>query len=389
MNSGYEGWNSGLANPEAFEAIITQVRAALVADASRSFESYLWQYSYDKSQAFVDGLENYTHHPYRHHNYRGADKVNFGDGFCLYRFAPPKRRKPRGSVLLVPSLVNRGYIMDLLESLSLARFLQKRGLDVWILEWRNPITAKEPAKAASFDDYIADLCTSIEHIRNSSGNDKISLLGYCMGGIFALAAAQLQRQSVLCLSLVASPWDFSAYNSAYHKGLIAMIRLYGQFLQQQSACPPLLWEEMVQSYFWCLNPCVGLNKFANFASLPMASSAAQKFVALEDWLNDSAPLGVDLAVRLCEEWYGCNLTQAGRFQIGGESLQLSKIEVPVQIVIAAKDRVVPPASSAALLGGLLQARAVTVPLGHIGIMASERAETLLWGDIADFFLNAT
>ena len=40
--------------------------------------------------------------------------------------------------LLVPSLVNRGYVLDLMPDVSLARYLSAAGVPVYLLEWNTP-----------------------------------------------------------------------------------------------------------------------------------------------------------------------------------------------------------------------------------------------------------
>ena len=55
----------------------------------------------------------------------------------LLRFAPerPKYARP---VLLVPSLINRWYVLDLRPGASLVEALVGAGFDVWCLDWGVP-----------------------------------------------------------------------------------------------------------------------------------------------------------------------------------------------------------------------------------------------------------
>ena len=53
----------------------------------------------------------------------------------LLRFVGPRKGKP---LLLVPSLINQWYVLDLRAGASLVAALVESGLDVWCLDWGAP-----------------------------------------------------------------------------------------------------------------------------------------------------------------------------------------------------------------------------------------------------------
>ena len=62
---------------------------------------------------------------------------------ALYRFRSAEGAAPRPNrapLLLVPSLINRWYVLDLRPGASLARALVDAGFDVYCLDWGVPPT---------------------------------------------------------------------------------------------------------------------------------------------------------------------------------------------------------------------------------------------------------
>ena len=278
-------------------------------------------------------------------------------------------------VLLVPSLINRAYILDLTARRSFARYLRERGLRPYLLDWGAP-GAEE--REFGLDDYILGrLEPALEAVRRDAGRPVV-LAGYCMGGTMVLPLAA--RSDVAALVLLATPWDFRADGghqarliAAHLPGLTALIGGLGQL-------PP----DALQAMFAALDPLLAARKFSAFAALPPASAAARNFVALEDWLNDAVPL-TGLVARAClEDWDGANAPAEGRWLVGGEAVQPERMTCPALNVVPARDRIVPPASAAALSAALPHVETWRPPLGHIGMMASPRTKRLLWRKLANW-----
>ena len=147
--------------------------------------------------------------------------------------------------------------------------------------------------------------------------------------------------------------------------------------------------DALQVMFAALDPLLAARKFSAFAQLPPASAAARSFVALEDWLNDAVPLTGPVAHACLEDWYGSNTPARGAWRVGGEAVLPERVRAPALNVVPARDRIVPPASAAALSAALGHVETWRPPLGHIGMMASPRAKRLLWRRLADWVVANT
>ena len=318
---------------------------------------------------FLAGIEGYRAHPYRR---RLVDPpVLWQSGTTrVVAFGGEASGAP---VLLVPSLVNRAYILDLTAQRSFARYLRERGLRPYLLDWGAP-GAEE--REFGLDDYILGrLEPALEAVRKDAGQP-LTLAGYCMGGTMVLPLAA--RSDVAALVLLATPWDFWA--DGRHQARLIAAHLPG--LTALIECLEQLPLDALQAMFAALDPLLAARKFSAFAALPPSSAAARNFVALEDWLNDAVPLTGPVARACLEDWYGANAPANGAWRVGGQAVRPERVTCPALNVIPARDRIVPPASAEALSTALPHVETWRPPLGHIGMMASPRAKRLLWRRLA-------
>ena len=288
-------------------------------------------------------------------------------------------------VLLVPSLVNRAYVLDLAEGQSLARWLPRsstagQGLRPFLLDWGDPGEAEQRFDLSA---YIARIRRALKHVKRETGQTPI-LLGYCMGGNLALAAAVTAPEDVAALALLATPWDFHA-GGAHHAALVqALAPALVPAPASAGEAPPMLEVDTLQGFFWALDPFTALKKFTQFAALPEGSDAERRFVAMEDWLNDGVPLAGAVARECLLGWYGENRPVQGRWLIDGRPVLPQDWRKPALVVLPERDKLVPKEGAAALLTQMPQAKRLDAPSGHIGMMVGPRAEAGLWQPLADW-----
>lgn len=136
------------------------------------------------------------------------------------------------------------------------------------------------------------------------------LVGYCLGGTLALAAAALRP--VEGVALIATPWHFAGFGT----GARARIAALWQAAEPTCAALGLVPMEVLQSGFWRLDPARTVAKFEAFGTLDPRSPKAQAFVALEDWADAGAPLTYAAGRQLFEGFFGDDLPGTGRWQPG-------------------------------------------------------------------------
>lgn len=321
-----------------------------------------------RAAAYLDGLEAYRRHPYRRSVVRAPARWREGASRLLDYGSDPAAP----GVLVVPSLVNRYYVLDLLPERSFLRHLAAAGLRPLVVDWGEPGPAERDRDLAGYIDRLGRAFDAAAQLTAGP----VAVVGYCMGGLLALALALRMQQQVSRLALLATPWDF-------HAGREAQARFLGAFggcLSAPGSGP--LPVEIVQALFFMLDPFLGQRKFVRFAALDPAGETARGFAALEDWINDGVPLPLAVARECLCSWYGDNAPGRGLWQVAGATVEPQHWHRPALVVIPRRDRIAPSASAEPLAAAIAKAEVLRPSLGHIGMMSAARAPEMLWDPIA-------
>jgi polyhydroxyalkanoate synthase len=278
-------------------------------------------------------------------------------------------------ILVVPSLINRFYVLDLLPERSFLRHLAGRGLRPLVVDWGAPGSEE---RGFDLTDYVAGRLESAFEAALRLAGAPIGIAGYCMGGLFALALALRRPDETGCLALLATPWDFHAERAQLAR-FFDVIADYLPLLCDDRGALPV---EVIQSLFFMLDPFSAERKFTRFAALDPNGDKARAFVALEDWVNDGVPLAAAVARDCARSWYSDNEPARGLWQIGGETVDPKQLRSPALVVVPSRDRIVPPSSAEALVAALGGAAVLRPPLGHVGMMSAARAPKTLWTEIS-------
>jgi len=277
------------------------------------------------------------------------------------------------SVLFVPSLINRAYILDLMPDGSMLRYLAGQGVRPLLLDWGWP---GEAERQFSLTDYIAG---RLERAMMALPG-KIVLAGYCMGGLLALAASIRQPQKIAALALLATPWDFQAADPEGARRVAACLPNLEPLMQFGGTLPI----DALQTLFTMIDPFSVCNKYRSFAGLDKTSLRARRFVAMEDWLADGVPLAAPVARETLGGWYGANAPANGKWRVAGLSIDPTALDVPVFCAIPERDKLVPPESARPLAKLLNKATVIAPAAGHVGMIAGTNAKTALWQPFADW-----
>lgn len=325
----------------------------------------------EDDRALIAGIAAYRRHPWQ----RGLEdppSLWAEGGSRLFDYGATAPVPPSGPVLLVvPSLVNRAHVLDLMEGGSMLRWLAARGLRPLLLDWGWP---GQTERRFTLTDYIAGRLERALTVAARFAEGPVVLVGYCMGGLLALAAAQRRPDLVRALALLATPWDFHAADAERARAVASLVPLFEPVFALHDALPV----DLLQTLFALLDPFAVAAKYRAFARLDPTSPRARLFVALEDWLNDGVPLAAPVARECLTGWYGRNDPARGAWRVAGLAVDPRAISASTFVAIPARDRIVPP-QSARPLAALLPRAAVHEPAaGHIGMVAGSGAEAALW-----------
>ncbi len=321
-------------------------------------------------EAFADGVLAYRRSPHRRNLSEPA--VVWQDGTTRLLDYRPAGGQP---LLVIPSLVNRAYILDLTERRSLMRWLAKRGYRPLLVDWGRP--ADDEADFTLTDYVCGRLEDALDAVRRLDRRPPM-VLGYCMGGNLAVALALRRHRDVGGLILMAAPWDFHAGQPASIAALPLVSAGLGISMEIAGELPT----DILQSLFFGLDPFLVIRKFERFARLDPDSEKAHAFIELEDWLNDGVPLVTKVAKECLDGWYVANTPARKRWRIAGRAVDPARLDLPALVIVPARDRIVPPDSALALASLIPGADMLRPPQGHIAMTVGAGCEHDVWEPMA-------
>jgi len=265
-------------------------------------------------------------------------------------------------IVFVPSLINGPEILDIDPDRSLMMALAAQGFRAMLLDWGAPTP----------DESTLDIGGHVTKLLNpllASLGEPPVMIGYCIGGTIALAAAA--TAPVRALGMIATPWNFEAFPQ---KSLDALDLLWTK-MEPEARTLGMLPMEALQLVFWQLDPRRTLDKFDRFGRSPDPNAEAS-FVPIEDWANAGPPMAYAAARELMDDLFASNATGRGRWMVDGHPVLPENIAVPTLQIVSTTDRIV-PAVTAADLG-----ERISLGLGHVGMIVGGQARTSVWEPLA-------
>jgi polyhydroxyalkanoate synthase subunit PhaC len=297
----------------------------------------------------------------------------------LYRYRSD-RREHAVPVLLVFALINRPDVFDLRPGHSFVEHLLGEGFDVYLLDWGVP---DDEDADRGLDSYVCDeLRWGIRETLRSSGQDEVTLLGWCIGATLCAMHCALGNAAVRNLVLLTAPIDTDG-------------SLYARWIGHDEFDPALV------AAGWPSVPGQTID-FANKLMKPVANHwttyrrlwqdvlagkpVRDSWQPMAKWVADNPPF----PGRAYSEWlawmYRDNRLVDGRLRLRGRRVDLRRIDQNLLVVTAAGDHIAPRSGTLPILD-LVASEDVTHfdrPGGHIGLMAGSKAKHEIWPDLADW-----
>lgn len=283
-------------------------------------------------------------------------------------------------IVMVPSLINRHYVLDLMPERSFVEYLVARGHDVFIIDWGTP-TAED--RYLDFDticdQYIA---RAIRRACRLAQSEKAHLMGYCLGGTLAVIHAAVRPERIATLSLLAAPIDFHDDGplSVWTRSKTFDV---GAIVDGTGNVP---WQ-LMQGAFVMLRPTLNLTKAVTLLDRLWDDDKLDSFFGLETWGNDNVSFPGACYQRYIEELYRNNALLEGTFTLSGQPVRLEAITCPLLNITFKHDSIVPYESAAVLSERIrsTDAELLRLPGGHVGAVVSRKAAQGLWPKMATFW----
>jgi polyhydroxyalkanoate synthase len=316
------------------------------------------------------------------------------------------------SILIIYATINRFHILDIDHNRSVIRSLISKGLDVYVLDWGYPSAFVD----TSLDDYVEFVKQAVAYIqlknkqnnkkiynsfntKNDSENskkiiktdddsqayNKVSLLGYCWGGVIALLYASIYDKNVKNLTLLASPIDLEKDNTILSTWAKAVdidnyIDQFGHFDGM-----------IIDMGFVMRNPA--RNAYDKYASLLQKNKdlkSLKMFMSVERWLYDSPIIPGKFLKQMINDCYKNNLLVKDKMKIHDKSVILKDIHMPILTIVSDNDDIVSAKSSLEINNHISskEKRILRVPGGgHVGLCISKTAHEKIWPKAAEWILS--
>ncbi|MCK0069169.1 alpha/beta fold hydrolase [Kordiimonas laminariae] len=368
--AGKAGLDSGVWHPQ-LEAAVANLKEQLDGVSDAAFQKELEKQASVRKNKFLKGLNQYLAH---------AFEPPVTDAPITYEIGCVKLHDLGGEgapILLVPSLINPHYILDLMPGRSLATFLRNQGYRPLLVNWGDP---GDEEKYFGLDGYISErLIPIIEHVVQMAGK-AIPLVGYCMGGTLSVAVAARTEGLISQLVLLAAPWDFNTDKP--HPGrrnAPQMLRFLDKLVEGST-----VGVDVLQTFFTSVDPTLNDRKFRAYADGKHEGEAVDFFAAMEMWANNGGPLAKKVGQECLSYWYEQNLTMKGEWLVAGLPVRPEDIDCPTFVVAPKGDRLVPQASAFAIAEKISSVTKHVPPSGHIGMVVGDRAKKGLWEPLVNW-----
>lgn len=297
----------------------------------------------------------------------------------LYRFRGDKAPDDDAPVvLLVPSLINQWYVLDLRDGHSVAQACVDAGFDTYCLNWGEP---NDEDRYLEWEAVLHRLGRVIRRVKRFAGTDQLGVLGYCVGGTLTSIYAALHPDEIAALINLAGPIDFS---HAGHLGLMTDRRWFdAAAIAEAGNVSP----EQMQSGFVAMRPMGQITKWMVLGERGHNPDFFDAFAALDTWANDNVAFPAAAYRTYIEDLYQDNLLVKGEHRVGGQAVDLAQINCPTLTVATDADHICPEPAARGLHEAVSSddKEIFIISGGHVGAVVGSRGPRKLYPKVVEWF----
>ena len=284
-------------------------------------------------------------------------------------------------ILMIYAPINRFHIMDISQERSVVKSLLSKGLDVYLLDWGYPGWEDSSLSLTDYVNYVRD---AIQDIKDKTGENNVSILGYCWGGIIALAYSALNNENVRNLTLMAVPVDFSKDNTilANWARIIDSDQIVDEFGHLDG--------QVLDIGFLMRNPPrYTFDKYLNLFERYNDKQFVDDFISVEKWLYDTPIIPGNLYRQVINNCYKNNLLISNKMKVDGNTVDLKKITAPLLTIVAEDDDLISPESTLAIKDYVSSKDKASLSTagGHVELCTGKMAHEKLWPQAAKWILS--
>ncbi|MGI8609221.1 MAG: alpha/beta fold hydrolase [Candidatus Dormibacteria bacterium] len=317
--------------------------------------------------------------------------IDEGPQRTVYRYAPRGGRGGTGlPVLLVPPLAAPAICFDLRRGCSVAEHLLSEGRRTYLVDYGSIAFSDRDLGLEHWIDEVVP--KAVEAVSRDAGGAPVILVGWCLGGIFALlAAADRKSLPIAAIAAIATPFDVGAVPTIAPLRPLANLTggrlLTGVYRALGGAPAPI-----VRRAFQLSSVDKMITKpLAIAMNLHDRESLAQ-IEAVDRFTDNMLAYPGRTFGQLYHRFFRANDLAGGHLDIAGRRILLENVRVPV-LIIAGESDVLAPKRAVHRLTRLLpnapRRRYRVCPGGHLGVLTGRGARHGTWKYLDEFIEENT
>jgi polyhydroxyalkanoate synthase len=293
------------------------------------------------------------------------------------RYAPDRPKAYPVPVLIVTPLLVKPYILDLAPALSFVEYLTAQGFDVFLVDFGTPDASDVNRR---FEDYLDDIALALDRTLTVAQSASATLLGYCLGGLFAVLYAVTDPGRVKNVITVAAPFDFAQGGPLYRW----LRRLDVDRLVDAWGNIPGEWiRDQIRLFAMTAQPNRNLRIWLDLVFHAWDGEYLEKQRLLNHWLQDLRAFPGEAYRQFIKEFVQANKLVTGELSLAGKPIRPPHMTSPLLILAHTEDLLAPPDSARALMDLVASEdreffEVSGGSVGHVDIIVGKEGPNVTW-----------
>jgi len=290
------------------------------------------------------------------------------------------------TLVLPPQAGHDSCIVDYSTDQSQMRTIVEAGLRrAYTLDWAG---ATRATADATIEDYLDVIDDAIDHC-----GGRVNLIGDCQGGWLATIYAALAPERVNTLTIAGAPIDFHAGEPVIGEVVDCLapggdLRFYEALVASGGG---LLQGRHMLSGFIMLQPGVEFSRQLELLCHLDDSDHVARYREFEDWFKYTQDIPGAFYLWIVRNLFSDNALIAGTLQVRDQSVDLAKLDMPLNLLAGTTDHITPPDQVFALADYASTPadqvlRRVTTG-GHLGLFMGHEALSEHWPPLLESVLS--
>ena len=274
----------------------------------------------------------------------------------LLQYSPTTGTVHEIPLLFSPPWINKYYVMDLAPGRSLVQWAVDHGHTVFLISYRNP---DESMRSVGMDDYLlSGPITALDVIRDITGQEKVNLLGLCLGGTLSMITLAyldaLGQDRINSATFLNTLTDFSVPGAL---GVFTDESTVAKLEESMAKTGFLPADNMAKTF----NMMRGNDLIWNYVVNNWLKGEDPPAFDLLTWNADSTRMPATMHSFYLRSCYLENQLARGVMEIAGEMLNIKSVDQDLYFLAAEQDHIAPWRSSY---------KGATLPTGNVRFVLS-------------------